>query len=211
MVIVSCSIDNYEGPSVKLSGKVIDNITNEMVENGGANSGTRIYFFEGSSKQPIITNSYPDGSFVNNALFPGDYRLVVEGAFKMVEDTVRFSLSEMHTEIEVQVLPNVRLSTTIQSYDGSNAMIKVEYSKVHDSQLLKEVGISWSTIDNPNAFTYFDGNKKVENVSAQNLTSGEIIFNITGLKPEKDYYIRAFAQTNALGGYYNYSKTIQTQ
>lgn len=210
MVVISCSIDNYDGPSVELSGKVIDNVTNDMVENGGANSGTRIYFFEGSSNQPIITNSYPDGSFVNNALFPGNYRLVIEGAFKMIEDTIRFSLSE-HTEIEVKVLPNVRLKATLQSFDGSSATIKVEYSKVHDDQILKEIGVSWSTIDNPNAFTYFDGNKKFENVTEQNLTTGEISFTITGLKTEKNYYIRAFALTNALGGYYNYGKTIKTQ
>ena len=69
MSVASCSIDNYDAPNATLSGKVIDNVTNDMIENGGVNTGTVIQIFEGDSKQPILSNSFPDGHFVNAALF----------------------------------------------------------------------------------------------------------------------------------------------
>ena len=34
LMLYSCSIDNYDAPNAVLSGKVIDNVTNEPVENG---------------------------------------------------------------------------------------------------------------------------------------------------------------------------------
>lgn len=210
MSVVSCTIDNYEAPSVTLSGKLTDNVTNDMIENGGVNGGTVIQIYEGKSKQPILTKSFPDGHFVNAAMFPGDYKLFAVGAFKLAEDTTRVTVIS-DTEVEIKVLPNVRLKATLQSYDGTTATVKVEYSKVHDAQVLNQLAVVWSTIINPNLFTYAGGGQKTETVTSQNLTTGEKIFTITGLKANTKYYIRAGGRTNAPGSYYNYSSTITTE
>lgn len=210
MSVASCSIDNYDAPNARLSGKVVDNVTNEMVENGGANSGTIIQIFEGNSKQPILSKSFPDGHFENAALFPGEYKLFAAGAFKIVGDTARISITS-NTEVEIKVLPNVRLKATLQSFVGTTATIKVEYSKVHADQVLNQLAIVWSTIDNPNLYTFFGGGQKTETVTSQNLTTGEKIFIITGLTAGTKYYIRAAGRTFAPGNYYNYSKTIISQ
>lgn len=208
MSIVSCSVDNYDAPNAKLSGKVIDNVTNEMVENGGANSGTIIQIFEGNSKQPILSKSFPDGHFENAALFPGNYKLFVVGAFRIVGDTMRISIPN---EVEIKVLPNVRLKATLQSFVGTTATVKVEYSKVHSDQTLNQLAVVWSTIDNPNLFTFFGGGQKTETVTSQNLITGEKVFTIMGLTAGTKYYIRAAGRTLAPGNYYNYSKTIISQ
>jgi hypothetical protein len=207
---ISCSIDNYDEPNATLSGKVIDNATNDMIENGGVNGGTIIQIFEGNSVQPILTNSYPDGHFVNAALFQGNYRLFAVGAFKMVEDTMSVKVTK-NTEIAIKVLPNVRLETTLQSYDGTTATVKVKYNKVHDDQTLTQLAVVWSTIDNPNLYTFFGGGQKTETVSSQDLKTGEMLFTIADLKAGSKYYIRAAGSTNAPGKYYNYSKTIIVQ
>ena len=210
MSIASCSIDNYDAPSVTLSGKVTDNVTNDMIENGGVNGGTVIQIYEGNSKQPILTKSFPDGHFVNAAMFPGDYKLFAVGAFKLAEDTTRVTVNR-DTEVEIKVLPNVRLKATLQSYNGTTATVKVEYSKVHDAQVLNQLAVVWSTIINPNLFTFSGGGQKTETVTSQNLTTGEKIFTITGLKAGTKYYIRAAGRTNAPGSYYNYSTSVVTQ
>lgn len=210
MSVASCSVDNYDAPNATLSGKVIDNVTNGMIENGGANSGTIIQIFEGNSKQPILSNSFPDGHFVNAALFPGNYKLFAVGAFRMVGDTARISITN-NTEVEIKVLPNVRLKATLQSFVGTTATVKVEYSKVHADQTLNQLAVVWSTIDNPNLFTFFGGGQKTETVTSQNLTSGEKIFTITGLRAGTKYYIRAAGRTFAPGNFYNYSTTIMIQ
>src|SRR5450759_1031718 len=138
MSIASCSIDNYDAPSATLSGKVLDNVTNDMIENGGVNSGTIIQIFEGNSKQPILSQSFPDGHFVNAALFPGNYKLFAVGAFKMVGDTMRITISS-NTEADIKVLPNLRLKATLQSLVGTTATVKVEYSKVYADQTLQQL------------------------------------------------------------------------
>lgn len=208
--IAGCSIDNYDEPNATLSGKVIDNETSEMIQNGGVNSGTVIQIFEGNSKQPILSNSYPDGHFVNAALFPGNYRIFAVGAFKMVQDTMRLEITK-NTEVEIKVLPNVRLKATLQSSDASSATVKVEYTKVHAEQTLNQLCVVWSTIDNPNMYTFFGGGQKTETVTSLDLTSGEMTFTITGLASGKKYYIRAAGRTNAAGNYYNYSTSIIKQ
>ncbi len=208
--IAGCSIDNYEAPSVTLTGKVIDNVTNDMIENGGVNGGTVIQIFEAKSKQPILSKSFPDGHFVNAAMFPGEYKIIAVGAFVMAQDTTRITITK-NTDIEIKVLPNVRLKATIQSYDGATATVKVEYSKVHDAQVLNQLAVVWSTIINPNLFTFSGGGQKTETVTSQNLTTGEKIFTITGLKAGTKYYIRAAGRTNAPGSYYNYSTSVVTQ
>ena len=207
LAVYSCSIDNYEAPNASLSGKVIDNVTNEMIENGGVNGGTLIHVFEGNSKQPIICNSFPDGHFVNSAFFSGNYKLIAIGAFKMTNDTLQVKVDK-NTEVEIKVLPNVRLKVNIVNTETTTATIKIEYEKVHENQNLEELCVVWSTIQNPNMFTFSGGGQQTEKVGSQSLTMGEKLFTITGLIAGKKYYIRAAARTNAAGGYYNYSKAI---
>ncbi|MEN6353879.1 MAG: DUF3823 domain-containing protein [Bacteroidales bacterium] len=208
--VASCSIDNYDAPSATLSGKVLDSSTNNMIENGGVNSGTIIQIFEGNSKQPILSQSYPDGHFVNAALFPGDYRLFAVGAFKMVEDTMDITINK-NTEIDIKVNPNVRLTASIVNSTSTTATVKVDYVKVFADQTLNQIAVAWSTINNPNLYTFAGGGQITENVSSQGLTSGSMNFTITGLTAGTKYFIRAAARTNAAGNYYNYSTTIKTQ
>ncbi|MBG0861040.1 MAG: DUF3823 domain-containing protein [Bacteroidales bacterium] len=208
--ITSCSIDNYDMPNATLSGRVLDNVTNEMVQNGGVNSGTIIQLFEGKYKQPILSYSYPDGHFTNEALFAGNYKLFAVGAFKLVGDTMRITINK-DTEVDIKVLPNVRLKATLQSFVGTTATVKVEYSKVHSDQVLNQLAVVWSTIDYPNLYTFSGGGQKTETVTSQNLTEGEMIFTITGLTAGKKYYFRAAGRTNAPGNYYNYSATVVSQ
>jgi hypothetical protein len=207
---VSCSIDNYKMPDTTFSGRVLDNATNEMVENGGVNSGTIIQIFEGTSKQPIISQSYPDGHFVNAALFSGNYRLWAIGAFRMIEDTMNVEITG-NKELDIKVLPNLRLSTPIVSITGTTATVKVTFTKVHQTETLSQLAVIWSTSSNPNMYTFAGGNSQVQNVSSEGLTTGERTFTITGLSANKKYYIRVAGRTNAAGNYYNYSKTIATQ
>lgn len=208
--VIGCNkIDNYDAPSATLTGKVVDDVTNETIQNAGVNSGTRIQLFEENSKQPIVSNSFPDGRFVNAALFPGNYKLYPLGAFRIVGDTVRLNISGV-TAAEVRVLPNIRLKAAVQAITGTTGTIKVEYSKVHTSEVINQLGVVWSTIDNPNITTFFGGGQKMETVTSLNLTTGERTISITGLTAGTKYYIRAVGLTNNPGKYYNYSATIQT-
>jgi len=207
--IASCSNDNYNAPSATLSGSVLDNETNDMIENGGVNSGTIIQIFEGKSKQPILSQSFPDGHFVNAALFPGNYKLFAVGAFSTVGDTMSITISK-DTKVDIKVLPNVRLKATLQSLSGTTAIINVDYEKVQAAQTLGQLAVVWSIMDNPNLYSFAGGGQKTETVTSLNLTKGSMTFTITGLVSGAKYYIRAAGSTDAPGSYYNYSTTIKT-
>ena len=207
---VSCSIDNYDMPNATLSGRVIDNVTNDMVQNGGVNSGTIIQIFEGNSKQPILSTSYPDGQFTNATLFDGEYRVWAVGPFRMVEDTIDVAVSG-ETNLEIRVLPNLRLSATLVSFTGGTATVNVTYEKVHAAESLDRIGVVVSTYNNPNVTTFSGGKIVEQNVTSEALTSGTRTIMITGLTDGKKYYFRAAARTNAAGNYYNYSNTFSNQ
>lgn len=210
IVISACNkLDNFEPPGATLSGAVVDHITNETVQNAGVNTGTSIQLFEGNSKQPILSNSFPDGRFVNAALFAGDYKLYPLGAFKIVGDTVRLKISG-ETATEVRVLPNIRLKINDLTITGTTGAVKIAYEKVHNTEVLNQLGVVWSTIDNPNITTFFGGGQKMETVTPLNLTSGERTISITGLVAGTKYYVRAVGLSNNAGKYYNYSATVKT-
>ncbi len=207
LFFVSCSIDNYELPNATLTGHVIDDVTGKTVQNGGANSGTIIQIFEGRSKQPILSTSFPDGRFVNKTLFNGDYRVWAVGPFRMTQDTIPIRVSG-NTELEIKVLPNVRLSASIVSVQNGTVTIKVDYEKVHANETLNRMGAVASAYNNPNVTTFSGGKILEQDVSSENLTSGTRTFTITGLASGKKYYFRAFARSNAAGNLYNYSEVL---
>jgi len=205
-----CSIDNYDMPNATLSGKVLDNVTNEMVQNGGVNSGTIIQIFEGNSKQPILSTSYPDGHFINATLFNGMYRVWAVGPFRMTQDTINVTVSG-NTQLDIKVLPNVRLKANIVSFQNGTATINVQYEKVHSNETLVRIGVVASTYNNPNVTTFAGGKIVEQNVASEGLTSGTRTMTITGLVQGKKYYFRALARSNAAGNLYNYSETFTNQ
>lgn len=207
LFLVSCSMDNYSAPDSVLSGRVVDHVTGEGIENGGVNDGTVIRLFEGASAQPILCRSFSDGHFVNAALFSGSYKLQAVGAFRMIEETINIQIIR-NTEVEIRVLPNVRLETTLQNLSGANATVKVRYELPDNSIQLDELSLVWSTLDNPNLYSFQKGGSKT--VKLTDLSEGEHIFDISGLTPGTKYYIRAAARTTNSGNYYNYSKTISS-
>lgn len=209
--IAGCTIDNYDLPGLTLSGKIIDSQTNQLVESGGTNAGTIVRLYEGSSIQPIICNTLPDGSFVNSRVFAGNYSYDTEGPFTPT-DTAHQSLSmKNNTAIEIKVVPHVRLKAALLELTGTTARVKVTYEKVNTQQKLAHLAVVWSTYPNPNTLTFAGGDIQLDDVESQDLTSGETIYTLEGLKPQTKYYIRAAARTINPGNYYNYSTQFQIE
>jgi hypothetical protein len=205
----SCAIDNYESPQVTVSGRTIDFQTNEPVESGGINAGTVIKFYEGDSNQPVIYNTMPDGSFVNSKVFPGTYSYVAEGPFKMEATETQSLVVDKSVQLDIRVIPNVRLKATVVEVNGTSATVNVQYEKVATDQKLVHLGVVWSKYRNPNNFTFTGGAIIQENVEALDLGSGVKSFTIDDLQPGTKYYVRASARTANPGNYYNYSSQIE--
>ena len=210
----SCEIDNFEEPQLTLSGRIVDSQTGELIESGGINAGTTIRLYEEGSGQPLIINTLPNGTFEFSKIFSGDYSYTAEGPFEIAgaEDTTNLAIQE-DTEVEIQVIPNVRLSASVEDVDGTSATVNLQYEKVAAEQELVELGIVWSEFRNPDVYAFPDGGIIVEQVVVDSLdsSSGERLFVLEDLEPNTKYYVRGFAVTDNQGNYYNYSSQMELQ
>ena len=84
----SCSkVDNYDGPTETLQGRIIDAGTNQNVQSevsGDNGSGTRIRLLETSwsdNPTPLYLATKQDGTYNNNQVFKATYKMIAEGAF----------------------------------------------------------------------------------------------------------------------------------
>ena len=211
LLLNSCEIDNYTEAGLTVTGKILDNQTNELVESGGDNAGSVVKFYQNNSAQARILNTLPDGTFTNSRFFAGSYRYVAEGPFQPVAADTPTIVVNGNTEIDIKVIPNVRLTTSIVSNSGTSAVIKVSYEKVPADQTLTQIGLVWSKVTQPNVFTFTGGNIISKDVQSLNLTAGDEEFTVTDLIAGTKYFVRAAARTNAPGNYYNYSTQIELQ
>lgn len=211
LLLSSCEIDNYEEPQLTLRGKIVDSQTNELVASGGINAGTVVRLYEGSATQPLVYNTFADGTFTNSKVFPGSYTYTAQGPFKLLSAAPQSLHIDQDAELEIKVVPHVRLATPEVQVTGTTATVKVKYEKVVTDQHLVQLGLVWSRFPHPNISTSGSKESKLENVEAHNLTTGERVYTITGLAPRSIYYFRATGRTANTGNYYNYSSQLEVK
>lgn len=204
-----CEIDNYEAPQITVSGRIVDSQTGELVESGGINAGSVVKLYQGNSTQPLIYSTLPEGTFTNSKVFAGTYSYLAEGPFVMVENNTVINING-DTEMEIRVIPNVRLGISVLSSDATSATIKLSYEKLANQKLMN-LGVVWSKYRNPNAYTFSGGAIDEDNVESMNLSAGEMTFTITNLQPNTKYYIRGLSRTANAGNFYNYSTSVELQ
>lgn len=76
LLFTACGLDNYSAPDSGLSGRIIDNVTGENVEQDII-GGSVIYYVENgwenaSTQKMVIKN---DGTYCNSRMFSGNYNL----------------------------------------------------------------------------------------------------------------------------------------
>ena len=209
ILIAGCKVDNYPGPSLTFAGKIVDNETGEAVQSGGINAGTVVKLYEGSSTQPLLLATRPDGTFTNAAMFPGTYTYTAEGPFTPVSSTPETLTMNNNSEIEIKVVPNVRMKMSLVSSAGNSAVVKIDYEKVNTAQDLTTVGVVWSKYPNPNSLTFSGGDLLLTDVAPTDPSTGTMNLDLNSLTSHSTYYIRAIGRTNNPGGYFNYSEQYQ--
>lgn len=209
--LIGCEVDNYEGPNATITGSLIDNETGELVASGGTVSGTIVRFYQNNATQPLNFTTFPDGTFKNKASFTGNYTFTAEGPFTLQHAEPQNITVKPETNVEIPVVPHVRLMIEKVASGGTTATYKVSYQKRNDDLDMLDIGVSWATYKNPNRIVYAGGDNLVEDVTGMDLVDGSRTYEITGLQSGKTYYIRAFASTNNAARYYNYSQQLELQ
>src|SRR5688500_18413946 len=88
LTVSSCSkVDNYDGPTETLQGRIIDAPNGQTVQSevsGDNGNGTRIKLLETSwsdNPTPLYLATKQDGTYTNTKIFEATYKMIAEGAF----------------------------------------------------------------------------------------------------------------------------------
>ncbi|GGM93559.1 hypothetical protein GCM10010967_28400 [Dyadobacter beijingensis] len=220
VLLCACKIDDVDAPDSTFEGKLVDAGGNGIQLEQGASSA-RLKMEElswSNAPLPLFLNLKQDGSFINNKLFAGNYRVTpVEGPFYPVaEKTVDIQGS---TKLDFTVIPYLNVNWVGEP--ALNADKKLSVSFKFQSNPAPE------GLNKPNPLDYqlfISTNQYVGNNNWDNTAVGAVVpvtaaregenITITSSVPMKystTYYVRVGVRVNDTYKKYNYTtiKTVQ--
>ncbi|WP_212004760.1 DUF3823 domain-containing protein [Chitinophaga sp. HK235] len=213
-LLSSCKKDNYPAPDASLQGRLTDVKTNEPVPVQPLNGAVIRYYqigYSSNNPNPINTAVHHDGSYANNLLFTGKYRVVAEGPF-YYKDTLTIDING-NTQRDIPVTPFLKVTATASNITAGSVTVKYSVKHNENTRKIARVATIIGTTEGIDVNSYaFNDMQDVQNVPDETIeaTTYEKVF--TGLKANTVYYIRAAARisgTDNPAGYYNYTPVIK--
>ncbi len=134
LLIVSCELDNFEGPDSQFHGAILDSETNEPIQQDLI-EGSEIEYLElGWDNENVSTlRFHAAGTFRNNLMFSGQYKVrPVRGNFHPVSvDTISISGD---TEYNFKTLPYIRIKDAKIEVVADTAYATFKLEQVGDAQ-----------------------------------------------------------------------------
>ncbi|MCR6722169.1 MAG: DUF3823 domain-containing protein [Chitinophagaceae bacterium] len=209
MLLTACTRDNYDAPTASIFGKLIDKETGEPVEQDIIR-GTQIEYQEGR----FTTNQYmvvkADGSFRNDLMFEGTYRMApVRGNFEPLE--VQEIKVAGPTEHDFLVTPFLRIKNVNIFKNGNKVRALFRIEQTGYDNVLK-VGL-FAGVDKAVGANVFQSGVEVpvgSQVSpTQNFVVEMDIANNPQIKAGKTYYFRVGAVIDAPEARFNYAPAVE--
>ena len=207
----SCQIDNFKAPDAQFFGSVIDDETNQPIQQDIIN-GSRIDYIELGFENPNIRQIVfqTDGTFRENNLFSGTYEVqALRGNF--IPSLIETIDIKGATEHHFRSLPYIRIHNVELTFDEIRGVVTSTFTLEQVSENPVE-SIQLIADRNPNVSNSFfearaskdigavvnpDEKLKIE-LSTENLVSG------------KDYFFRVGALISGIAeAKHNYSETIR--
>ena len=212
----SCEYDNYDEPSAKFSGRIIDSTTGENFIM--TSQGLEIRMWETSwstTPSPRSINVKDDGTFNNNKLFAGTYKVLpVNGAFWPVKDTLTVELKNQTVQ-DFTVTPYLKLRIVDHKLEGTRLTISAKIEAPVSEGLQRVIDIQpfvaiTRFVGSANISEYSDRNKIDIN---KNFTDGvgdeTYTMTIPDLKSGRTFYVRIGARVDDSYKKHNYSDIIE--
>lgn len=119
----SCmEIDNFDAPSAKISGNIIDKTTGKNMLLDRADTHVRIWEVSYSlNPTPQDIPVLEDGTFNNERLFAGTYDVLpYDGAYWPCDTTFNVKVGSKSQKVDLEVIPYLHLQDFTYSLDGLN-------------------------------------------------------------------------------------------
>ncbi|MBN2639524.1 MAG: DUF3823 domain-containing protein [Bacteroidales bacterium] len=128
----SCELDNYDGPNAALSGQILDHNGNRVQTlQGGADMRLKLEelsWAKGDTTVAIIPtylNVKQDGTYMNDKLFAGEYRITpIEGAFYPYDEEGELVTIKGRATMDFIVTPYLNVEWVTEPYLDENAYIR---------------------------------------------------------------------------------------
>jgi len=215
-VMNSCEneIDNLQAPHGGLHGTIYDMETNKPiplpVEGSG---GVLVSLFEigTGATASVDFRANADGSYTNNTVFNGKYRVVVNGPFIGVCEG--YTTVQGQTEFDLKATPFSRITASATISDRNQVEVAFKVNKSDESFTFTNVSVMWNytpRVDENNA-------NYVTKIAKGKIDEGKHVFELANDKQfvENFYKIKAngnkiYVRVSAtVNGVVNYSDTIE--
>lgn len=208
--MLSCTLDNYDGPDAKIYGAIIDEATGELVEQDIKN-GTRISYIELGWENP--TTQYmifkSNGEYGNNLMFSADYDIFFDECnFVKPEKLSGYHLGKGETRLDFKVTPYVRFKNVNVEKQGDKVIAKFTIQATQTGNVSK-IGLFGHLDKVAGNVISLDKVEKAINLPVTNETEYVLELSADKFKKGKVYNFRVGALYNAPGSKYNYSHPVE--
>lgn len=206
----SCSLDNFDEPNASLSGALVDSETGETVQTQYKDGAKiRLYEFYNNewTTQPVDFFATQDGSFTNNIVFAGKYKIKAEGPFETPEETEMEIAG--HKDLQIKVVPFLRVESGANA-SGTSVNFTAKISRTSSTRQIKTLEFFCASTPYVDKSTFVK--KKTIDLSAMadsEILSKTFSATVEGLTSGKTYYARVGVLTQNAANQYNYGKIVE--
>ena len=139
--LVSCELDNYDGPNAQIYGEVRDSKTGALIQQDI--NGTKIMYeelgFENPDRQQMIFKV--SGEYRNNLMFAAKYDIYFEESNFVIPDRLEgYEIKRGENRLDFEVQPYIRISNASIRKEGSEIVATFTVTPTVDSNV-RAVGL----------------------------------------------------------------------
>jgi hypothetical protein len=222
----SCKkIDNYDGPTETLQGKIIDAGNGQTVQSevsGDNGNGTRIRLLEtswSSNPTPLYLATKQDGTYTNTKVFKATYKMIAEGAFVPLDlagndQTKTIDVQGGTTTVDFTVEPFLRVDWVGEPVVNPNGTVTVQVKvtrgtnnpnyQLNITNLVLFVS-PYQYIGNNTYDARYATTLSYSGTTGNAIVGQTITMTTTGVLPKQAWYLRLGSRVAFGTNRYNYS------
>jgi len=222
----SCNkIDNLDGPTETLQGRIIDAGTSQNVQSevsGDNGAGTRIKLLETSwsdNPTPLYLATKQDGTYINTKVFKATYKMIAEGAFVPMDLPANDQSKSVvvqggTTTVDFTVEPFLRVEWVGEPVVNANGTVTVQVKVTRGTanpsfqQNITNLALfvcPYQYVGNNNYDSRYSTIVSYSGTAGNAIVGQTITLTTTGTMPKKDWYLRIGSRIVYGTNRYNYS------
>ena len=207
-VFTSCQLDNYDAPNGKITGRIIDKETGELIQSDIMN-GTTIKLLEHGYDPvtPQYLRVKNDGTYTNSLLFSNTYTIQPDQRNFVQIEPQDIEIGK-ETTFDFEVLPYIRIKDVKIAKDGNNIIATFRLQQTTDAPV-SEIGLYAHIEPNVGEPLYQVAVEKTLNRQVSEDETFKLVINAARnsalMKAGNSYFFRVGACSATGGAKFNYA------